>query len=55
MDFAVSLLSMKFFLKKLRKQCIQLDDQQKINHKNPLDLPSAKYKTSKITVNTVYP
>ena len=23
----------------------QLDDQQKINHKNPSDLPSAKYKT----------
>ena len=31
----------------LRKQCIQLDDQRKLNRDNPSDLPPAKYKTLK--------
>ena len=39
-DFAVRLLTAKYSSSKkvasaLRKQCIQPDDQQKINHKNP--------------------
>ena len=39
MDSAVSLLSAKFQSSKrrsgIRKQCFQLDNQQKVNHENP--------------------
>ena len=41
MDFAINLLSGNFNPQKssgLGKQCIQLDDQQKLNHKNPFKL-----------------
>ena len=31
----------------LRKQCIQLDDQQKTNHENPSYLPSTKFTSLK--------
>ena len=36
------------------KQCIQLDDQQKLNRENPSDLSSANITPSKITAYTVF-
>ena len=57
MDFAVSLLSVKFYNPQkegsgLMKQCIQLDDQQNLNLS---DLPFAKLKSRKIfCMYTVY-